>query len=341
MHRATRKLLAAAASLFILQSGPAGAVPYSGLVVFGDSLADSGNNAIVFDLLAAPLPPGTLRTPTPLSAADIIPIFPYASGRYSNGPVWVEHLAAALDLSAAPFLAGGSNFAFGGARSAPGDSDFPPSLLEQVGGFLSITGGNAPGDALYIVQGGGNDARDALEAAALSIDPTALMAGYALSTAQAVFALQLAGAQDIVVANIPDLGKAPAVLAQYGAEGAAAASALVLAMNDAMLALLGELPDFPSADIRLLDLYAATGNVVDNPGAFGMTDVTSMCAFSAACIADPSSTLFWDGIHPTTAGHALLAREALAVLLPEPQTQALTLAALGLLAFSIRRRRRA
>ena len=77
------------AALFLTAIFIAGAqaVPYTGLVVFGDSLSDSGNNAIVFDGLGAPLPPGTLRTPTPIAGPAFIPTFPYASNVYSNGPV--------------------------------------------------------------------------------------------------------------------------------------------------------------------------------------------------------------------------------------------------------------
>lgn len=130
---------------------PAG--PYTGLVVFGDSLADSGNNALAL---------GSSRTLVPVAMRDFIPDFPYASGRYSNGPVWTEQLASRLGLAAAPSLAGGSNFAFGGARTGPVGSSFPFSLVDQVTMFLSATGGVAPSGNLYVVVGGGNDARDAL-----------------------------------------------------------------------------------------------------------------------------------------------------------------------------------
>ena len=51
-----------------LVAGNVHALPFSGLVVFGDSLADSGNNAWVFDNQVAPdLPPGSLRTGTPIA----------------------------------------------------------------------------------------------------------------------------------------------------------------------------------------------------------------------------------------------------------------------------------
>ena len=67
------------------------------LVVFGDSLSDSGN-----------------------------------AGRFSNGLVWVEQLAKRLNLPLEPSEHGGQNFAVGGARVEEG----PQSLRAQVEEFL-------------------------------------------------------------------------------------------------------------------------------------------------------------------------------------------------------------
>jgi outer membrane lipase/esterase len=53
---------------------------YSSLYIFGDSLSDSGNNAVV-------LAPNV--TPIPISGNSFIPTYPYASGRYTNDQVWV------------------------------------------------------------------------------------------------------------------------------------------------------------------------------------------------------------------------------------------------------------
>jgi hypothetical protein len=98
MIRAIR--IGVAAVLMLLASAPQ-AFPYTGLAVFGESLAASGNNAAVFDFVGGPsmtpaVPAGTLRTPTPIGSPGFIPTFPCASNRYSNGPVWVEQLAGSL-----------------------------------------------------------------------------------------------------------------------------------------------------------------------------------------------------------------------------------------------------
>ena len=57
----------------------------------------------------------TLRT----SGAE--PASPYVDGEFSNGPVWVQDLAARLGLPAlTPSLAGGTDYAFGGATTGSG-----------------------------------------------------------------------------------------------------------------------------------------------------------------------------------------------------------------------------
>jgi outer membrane lipase/esterase len=338
MNRGVQNFLAATVIL-AATLGTAQALPFTELVVFGDSLADSGNNAFIFDNVVAPpgTPPGTLRTPTPISSPGFIPTFPYASNRYSNGPVWVEKFAADLGLSAQASVTGGTNFAFGGARTGPLGSSFPFSLSDQVSFFLNASGGSAPASALYVVEGGGNDARDAFALAAGGGNPTPVIAAYAANTASIVTRLEGAGARDIILANVPDLGNAPAIRA-LGAPAEAEATALAMAMNADLDSVIANLPMVAGADLRLLDLFGLEDRVVADPGAFGLTDATSACAFSATCIADPSGTFFWDGIHPTTAGQDILAGEAL-LLVPEPNS--LVLLAIGLLALSAMRLRRA
>lgn len=91
----------------------------SSLIVFGDSLCDGGNAYALRGDAAFPCPP-------------------HWRGRRCDGPVWVEQLAERLGLP--PLLhslAGGTNHAYGGARSGAGlSSKCMPNLLEQVAGFL-------------------------------------------------------------------------------------------------------------------------------------------------------------------------------------------------------------
>lgn len=131
-----------------IASIPATAAPFTGLIVFGDSLSDSGNNALAFDNTTTA--PGATRTALPIPSPTFVPTFPYPSARYSNGPVWIEQVASSLGLSATPSLAGGTNYAFGGARSGQSGSAFPPSLRDQAETYLAGTGGTAASGNLYV-----------------------------------------------------------------------------------------------------------------------------------------------------------------------------------------------
>jgi outer membrane lipase/esterase len=111
--------VALALATFLLMSATAHASPvFSRIVVFGDSLSDTGN-----------------------------------AGRFSNGRVWVEFLADQYGFALKPSRMGGSNYAVGGARLDPGSGS--NSLPAQVAAYLRA---NSPEPGtLYIIYGGGND----------------------------------------------------------------------------------------------------------------------------------------------------------------------------------------
>ena len=290
------------------------AAPPHRFVVFGDSLSDPGNAFILTRDLEIP----------PFDS--IIPSAPYARGafHFSNGATWVEQLSI-LDHavpSAGPALLIPplfSNFAVGGARARQvGPFDLPG----QVGLFVGDFHGQAPGDALYIVFIGGNDLRDALQA--LAADPTGATSAGILQAALAsirsnLLTLQAAGARRFLVANGPDISLAPAVrLLGPAAQGAG--RFLSAQFNAGLEATLQGLEAALGVDIVRLDVFRFLNDVVADPAAFGLTDVTDTCirvnTIAHAFCANPNSFLFWDGIHPTKAGHRLLAERANAVLNP-------------------------
>lgn len=191
-------------ALVCLVCPPSAFAGYSSLYVFGDSLSDSGNNAVVL---------GPNVTPVPIPGNAFIPTYPYASGRYTNGDVWAQTLASLLGLTADPSLLGGTDYAFGGAQTGPlapislSDGAVPPSLETQVALFLAQHGDTARSTALYIVAGGGEDVLHALTAIEGCGDNPGCTDGVISSTAATfagnirtiVSALQLAGASNIVV----------------------------------------------------------------------------------------------------------------------------------------------
>lgn len=336
-----KRLFPALAIAALLTGTPAQAAPYDSLFIFGDSLSDAGNNA--FAIGADPL--------QGITGNSYIPSQPYASGQYTNGNVWATTFANSLGLGAyaAPALLGGGNFAFGGARTGMDGAppfNFPPSLKTQASMFLGRPGGGAPGSALYVVAGGGNDARDTLTSAGAAIAASDLLLAnsiigaaamqYAADTEWIVHSLRNAGARSIVVWNTPNLGLVPAVTA--GGPGASFLGSLVASsMNAALGAAMAD-----ETGVTIFDDYGLLTEAVANPGAFGLTNVSDACGnVFAGC--DPATSMFWDGIHPTSAGHALLAHEMLrsaaVVAVPEPETYAMMLMGLGLLGLVARRRK--
>ncbi len=329
MKPSSFKHLFGAIAFALAASLPAHAA-YNGLVILGDSLSDSGNNYLASGAMTTPN--SAIVDNSFIPTYTYVPAAPYPFGVYSNGPVWATSFAAALGLSAAPAYAGGTNFAFGGATTG---ADSPtPSLTAQLGLFLGGTGGIAPSSFLYVVAGGGNNARHALEAISGGANPFATIGAasyqFATDVGNIVDTLQAAGAQHIVVWNTPNLGNAPAVLAE-GPAAAGLATGIALAMNGALDArLTGEV------GVTTFDLFGFGNAVVADPAAYGLSNVTDACVMGTC---DVSTYLNWDGIHPTARGHEILAQTMLAAVVPEPQTY--WLFAVGLAALAWRGRQRA
>jgi thermolabile hemolysin len=54
-----------------------------------------------------------------------------------------------------------------------------------------------------------------------------------------------------------------------------------------------------------------------HPGMFGLMNVTNACSNNLAICDRPDKYLFWDGIHPTTVAHRIIAEAALKVIKTE------------------------
>jgi outer membrane lipase/esterase len=328
-------MLATSLLLAAVFSAPAQA--YSSLFVFGDSLSDPGNNAAFI---------GSGSVPADITSNIAVPHVPYASGTYSNGKVWAQTVAAALGVpgGAAFGPLGGTNFAFGGAETSredviPGFSDKPPSLRTQAEGFLKFYV-SAPSDALYVVEGGANNLRRVAVslAGATPTDFNAAVAveaaTYAADIGYIVDKLQGAGAKNIIVWNAPNAGLTPASLA-FGPAVSFASSSIATAFNTALAARLSTEP----ITVKTFDVFGLYSSITADPAAFGFNNITDACGNpNLDCSKDIGHALFWDGIHPTSAGHALLAQRMLALAVPETSTYAMFLVGLIGCGWAARRR---
>lgn len=329
--------------LVALLSLPLAARAYSNLYILGDSLSDTGN------LYAA-----TSQFPLNEVFPEPLPQSPYSAGRFSDGPVYAEYLWSALGMSGnlQSSAFGGTNYAVGGARSRYHSFDnanpaFDPvggtsafssfSLLGQRDALLADQGGVLDGNALYTVWEGSNDLSDAISLlfAGEASKAFALIAQAVGDLIAVIQSLIVAGAQHLLIPNLPNLGLVPEVVI-LGDAAQGAASALTQIYND----LVDQSLEGALVDIRRLDTYSLLSDMVDDPAAFGLpatANVDSACftgfvGVDGDVCADPQNYLFWDKIHPSAVVHAELGRLA-ALAVPEPASlllMALALAALGL-----------
>ena len=260
------------------------AAPFSNLVVFGDSLSDTGNAYHQLGSLA-------------MNPDD------YYDGRFSNGPVWVEYLADQLQL--APPVANtintsnGRNYAFGGAWTDGSGfiQLFINDIDEQVSDYLNNDGGPT-GDELIVLLGGANDFFDG------QTNP----ATPANNLTADINNLYNAGARNFLVVNLPLLGQTPDYL---GSADQNTLDNLSIQFNNLLADSIDNLGNtLPGAAFFQVDAQALITDAINNPTAFGFTNVTSPALGHAGI--NPDQYLFWDGKHPTTRAHKLLAQYAAA-----------------------------
>ena len=275
------------------------AAAFSGIFAFGDSLTDTGN--------------------TSLASGGASPGAAYFSGRYSNGSVWIENLAGYLGMSApVNSLSGGRNYAFGGAYTSTGGS--VPTLAQQAGMFIGGGGSFLPTD-LVVVWAGANDF---------------LLGGQTNPTIPAnnvlgvISTLAGAGARNILVPNLPDLGDTPALLSTGDPVRIGGATLLSQGFNAALSSGLGNLRQSLGINLWELDVYGIGKELKANPGGFGFTN-TTQSALLTGNAASAAEYLYWDTVHPTARVHDIFAIRATGV--PEPGAAILMVLGVGMCGF--------
>ena len=308
---------------------------FESINIFGDSLVDAGN---LFELTSEFSSAGVPALP---------PSPPYAQ-KFSNGDLWVEKLAGALNLSPAlrvdlatdPGIAApdeGINFAFAGALSSDRNligEDLPdlasnlPGLQEQIDEFSAISSALPNiSKSLNIIWAGSNDYIAAianpelLEGASLAQLPDVVTDNIIGGLAQ----LSSVGAKDFLVVNLPPLGDTPFadfLNAQSEADIPSALNQVAVAHNAQLSQKLNEFGyNNPDTNIIPLDVNTLFTSVVNSPDKFGLTNTTEPCLtnfqpgfqFEGIC-ENPDQFLFWDDVHPTAATHQIIGSFAIATL---------------------------
>jgi len=314
--------LVAVAAVLATTSSFGQAPAFSQIVLFGDSLSDTGNVRA--------------RTSAKSSGAIDYPshTFNYDNGRFTNDTdtdpashtylgVWHEQLARTfLGLPAASnSLGGGVNYAFGGATTMNGTHEEVEKTpvadititIDDMGKQMDDYFANHVFDpnALFIVWGGSNDIRND--------DTSANVIATVGRVDNLVSRLATAGARYILVPNVGPIGDTPRYFgtlkgatanqasAEYRKELAASLQAL-----QSTLASQGFTPA-----IYRVDEWADTVRVFSNGPRFGFTNLTNPAQDNSS--ANPDQYIFWDDLHPTTAGHYRLALTAYnAIVNPPP-----------------------
>lgn len=269
---------------------------FNHVVVFGDSLSDAGN------------------LPNTAGAYDKFTTNP--------GQVTVQNVADQLGLDLQPSRLGGSDYAYGGAGITTNSDPAPQiqTITQQVNGYLA-NGARADPHSLYMIWGGANDIfyhstqygvgvvipgyGETLQQATTNINAAATQEVALINQ------LKQAGAQHLVVFNLPNIGATPSARA-----------------NEALVpGISGMLTDVSQSYNQILNAglgdhtlavnaYALFDQVLADPGKYGFANVTTpACTTSSShdcdgttLVADGANQdyLFADGVHPTTAAHRML-----------------------------------
>ena len=295
-----------AAALFLAVSAICSAGEFKEIVTFGDSLTDMGNRSVGPD------------------KKDV-----------KFRQTWVAQLAGPSMMNIPEFKPSGmNNFYYGGTNYAIGgstteyasklgkDPNNGQNLTVQISKRYLNPEFNKDGvrkDALHIVRIGTNDQR----LAATQMDE--IGGGWATLNQKAVGvvkdiegqiqALAAGGVRFVLWGNLSDGSKFPSVITKVTLLGGEMAPVALKAISEASAAFNNEMDAAivrlqkanPTLKIIKLDLNAKFNEISENPAKFGFVDVTSG--------ANDSKHLFSsDGLHPTPAGHKMLAEYAYQVI---------------------------
>ena len=294
------KLLASLGA--IIFSGVLSAAPLQNIVVFGDSLSDNGN---LYEFMNHQLPPSP----------------PYFEGRFSNGQVWIEHLATSYfkDKTSAHFF----DYAFGGAgvSEEEGDDEVLFTLRREINNYLKEHQDKADPNSLFVLWIGSNNYLAMPEEMEKTVNT--VNDGIKISIQRLVNK----GAKHILVVNLPDLGSTPAA---YEFDSVSTMTEFSKLHNQKLLEnFVAFKQEYPEVEWLFFDMNSILSDVITPPQAYGFNNVTEGCSNSVANQTTKTSVLrmvaavtpkaesnacdgylFFDLVHPTAPAHKMLAEKA-------------------------------
>lgn len=289
---------------------------FSQVIIFGDSLSDTGRIKATVGEVAPPL------------ANALQPSF-----TTNPDPVWATILAGFYGKTAKPFTKAdpsGTNFAVGGARSGEEVSwngvITVPSTATQIKEYLTATGGKTDPNALYAVWIGSNDLIAAANATTTA-DAQKAITNSVTRTVTDIATLDKLGAKYILVPNIPDLSLTPRAIFGESLQAGTQAKAKLAATlyNQGLYTALNGV----NANIIPANTFALLQEATTNKEAFGFKNVNGVaCQMPPRTTGadDPASTslgctsanliepdagetyAFADDIHPSGKTHRILAQ---------------------------------
>jgi outer membrane lipase/esterase len=292
----------------------ASAATFSTYFVFGDSLVDAGNVRIA------------TGGATPNAALG------YFQGRFTNGYDYTDLLSiATFGTPTVASLAGGNNFAWGGARVVANTSDSIPDLGLQLNAYAARSLGVGDPNALYVLNFGGNDVFALGSGDIGSLTPTQYRAAVAAQYASSVQYLNSIGARNILITGIPNAGNPTAI----GLEAQLQTSLDALSLT-------------PGTNLYRYSFINFFNTVATNPGSLGLpplrTDTTCLRAQTPGPNIDCTGFFYFDDVHPTAAVQAAAARDMNRqfnlVPVPEASTWAMMIVGFGFVGAGLRRKRK-
>lgn len=289
----TQQLILVAAiamAISLLAINQAESSEFNQFIGFGDSTLDSGY--FRYHTLGA-------GGDTALAAA----LAAGANGGFAgNGVMVTTILAGEFGLNALPIDGGGTNYANGGAFTAPNLIPNGPTvpLTRQISLYLDSVGGVANPNALYVISSGNNDL-------ATLDDPDLNQQSWALATS--VLSLQNAGARYLLVPNSFRYANLVSVGGEITDLVKADEYTRLIAYNTRRWT------DLSAAGVHFIpaDLDSVFTYVARNPTSFGFTPESALATpplkptaiFAVLTEEQQQSYLFVDGKHLTTAGQTI------------------------------------